>query len=650
MEILDQALEYLDRGWGVLPISPTEKTPLPKWGHFVDTLTLPTEQEVIKWWTEWPDAQLAIITGPLSGLVVVDCDNEEARQSAEKLGLTSTPVVVKTRKGWHYYFQYPRNERWVKNRVGRADGDGAEWPAVGGLDLRGSKGYVLAPPSKNYSWQIMQGADWDDLPVYSAPKTLVRPQASNVVDFNEFKFEGMSLEHVSIHQSIWKSTADLVTKHGRLAEGGGNARDDRLWKCISEAAAQGLRGSELVSNATDFMDQFYSTPISIKKVEQMCQRVEGMEAKNHPDRLEPEKEEEEQKKLRGITTRDIQRLEDEAGEVRYFVEPFIPTSGTICQVHGYSGHGKSMFTRHLLYSAAAGNDRFGPFELHDVPRVLYCDYENSRTNVTKFLKRCMSSFGDAGDRFTIFAPFDEEDEMNLRTQEGRALLQRWIAYTRPDIIVIDTIRSAFPGLEENSSEEWSGINQLCLKLRNVGITVILVHHSNKPSESTGSSGREAGSSNQLTVLETQIKITQVFADKATAQAKAGLYDGDLFDIPMSALSSPPIITNDERIEVCTELRYGKVREYTDMHEPVMYLGFSGHKETEDLRIVSKQTPKQLACTLAREWVDADGVTRAALSDMEICTSSKVNKPLSVVKEWTAPIRAMDHGARIAAMK
>ena len=75
MEILDQALEYLDRGWGVLPISSTEKTPLPKWGHFVDTLTVPTEQEVIKWWTEWPDAQLAIITGPLSGLVVVDCDN-----------------------------------------------------------------------------------------------------------------------------------------------------------------------------------------------------------------------------------------------------------------------------------------------------------------------------------------------------------------------------------------------------------------------------------------------------------------------------------------------------------------------------------------------------------------------------------------------
>ena len=73
MEILDRALEYLDRGWGVLPISPTEKNPLPKWGHYVDTLTLPSEEEVIGWWTRWPDAQLAIITGPLSGLVVVDC-------------------------------------------------------------------------------------------------------------------------------------------------------------------------------------------------------------------------------------------------------------------------------------------------------------------------------------------------------------------------------------------------------------------------------------------------------------------------------------------------------------------------------------------------------------------------------------------------
>jgi hypothetical protein len=118
---------------------------------------------------------------------------------------------------------------------------------------------------------------------------------------------------------------------------------------------------------------------------------------------------------------------------------------------------------------------------------------------------------------------------------------------------------------------------------------------------------------------------------------------------MSILSSPPIISDDERIEVCTELRYGKVREYTDMHEPLMYLGFAAHKETEDVRVVSKMSTKQLACMLAREWVDKDGITRAALSDMEICSEPRINKPLSIVREWTAPIRAMDHGARVASM-
>ena len=91
---------------------------------------------------------------------------------------------------------------------------------------------------------------------------------------------------------------------------------------------------------------------------------------------------------------------------------------------------------------------------------------------------------------------------------------------------------------ENSAEEWSNINRLMLKLRNAGLTVILVHHSNKPSDGSVS-GREAGSSNQLTVLETQIKITQIFEDKDSADIKAGLWDGDL---PHYALRNHVIAT------------------------------------------------------------------------------------------------------------
>ena len=640
-ETLDAALEYLENGWAVIPIDPAGKKPLIKWGEYVDQSFFPSEDDLIGWWTKWPDANVAVLTGPLSGIVVVDCDSESARDAAKEAGLTRTPYVVKTKKGWHYYFKFPRGGDWIKNRTG-VTGDGVEWPSVDGLDLRGSKGYALLPPSKGYAWKLMQGSDWDDVPVYSPPT--VAQTENNVVNFNQFKFEGMSLEGVSAHQSIWESTAEIVSQQGKLPDGGGNARDDRLWKCIAEGAAQGLRGQDLIDNAFKFMEEFYADMIDSKKVAQMCSRVEGMEEKNHPDRLEVKADPEDEDEIKGITTADIPRLKEEAGSVQYYVEPFIPTTGTIIQVHGYSGHGKSMFTRHLLYAAAAGQSRFGPFELIRRPRVLYFDFENSRSNVQKFLARSMSSFGDAGDNFVVFAPFDNAAEINLRTDEGLKLFQKWIVKTRPDIIVIDTVRSAWPGLEENSAEQWSKINQLCLRLRNRGITVILVHHSNKPSEGNVS-GREAGSSNQLTVLETQIKITQVFNDKATAQAKAGLFDGDLINTPMERLSSPQALKDGERLEVCTELRYGKVREYTDMHEPVMYVGYAGHDETEDVRVVSSLTAKQRAIRYASQWADGMGHTRAPLSDREI--ADKVMRPVSVVREWTLPIRAIDHGSRIA---
>ena len=46
MENLNAALELLDRGWAVIPILSETKRPAVKWGHYCDTLTLPTEDEV----------------------------------------------------------------------------------------------------------------------------------------------------------------------------------------------------------------------------------------------------------------------------------------------------------------------------------------------------------------------------------------------------------------------------------------------------------------------------------------------------------------------------------------------------------------------------------------------------------------------------
>lgn len=636
---LEEALELLDRGWAVIPILPDTKRPAVKWGHYSDELKLPTSDEVIEWFERWPNANIAVITGPLSGLVIVDCDNEAALAEATRLGMTRTPVKVRTKKGWHFYFKFPDQSDWIKNRVG-GDGNDVDWPRCDGLDLRGSKGYAVAPPSKNYEWVLLQGHDFDDLPLYSAP-VLNAPSASeNVVDFNQWKFEGMSLSDVTLNKPIWDRTQELVDAIGKLPDGGGNGRDDRLYKYISSLAGQGRGLDALIDGAADFMGAFFQNDVEIEKVSQMCQRALDNEVRkgNLPMDLEPaeeEKEEDKKRKYKPITTADLDELREYVAGMEFYIDPIVPTKGTILQVFGYSGHGKSMFVRHLLYAAAAGQHRFGPFDLGQKSRVLYFDFENSRANIANFLDRSKRSFGDAGDNFMIWAPFNDEHSMNLMTEEGVRNFQSWIKAVRPTHVVIDTIRSAFPGLQENSAEQWSHINQMCLKMRNAGLAVWLLHHSNKPSEGTAS-GREAGSSNQLTVLETQIKITQVFWDKETAEVKAGIFEGDIAGSPFQVLSSKPAISDDERLDVMMQVRFGKVREWSDAHEPFYNLAFAGNMQDDTVRIVSGKTSKQRAMTFASQWTDAHGVTRPALSDVEI--ARRVGRPVSTIAEWTEKLR------------
>ena len=111
----DQALEYLDRGWSIIPIRPSTKRPAIKWQEF--QTRQPTEEEVERWWTQWPDYGIALVTGELSGVVVVDCDNDESIKAAEDAEMF-TPVKVKTKRGLHLYFEHPRDGKRRGPRAG----------------------------------------------------------------------------------------------------------------------------------------------------------------------------------------------------------------------------------------------------------------------------------------------------------------------------------------------------------------------------------------------------------------------------------------------------------------------------------------------------------------------------------------------------
>jgi hypothetical protein len=109
--------------------------------------------QVRYWWRTWPSANIGIVTGrelPGGGfLAVLDVDpRNDGDASLEELETLYSPLPDTRRVdtgggGFHYFFTTPEAVRGAK--------------VAPGLDLKGSNGYVVAPPSlhssgRRYEW------------------------------------------------------------------------------------------------------------------------------------------------------------------------------------------------------------------------------------------------------------------------------------------------------------------------------------------------------------------------------------------------------------------------------------------------------------------------------------------------------------------
>lgn len=626
---LNAALEYLDEGLSVIPIHAETKRPAIKWRDYQSRL--PTEEEVTDWFTTWPEANIAVVTGEVSGVVIVDCDNDAAFNAALSCGMRS-PIVVSTKRGCHLWFKHPRDGKRRGPRAGN-NSTGTDWPRTSGLDFRGDGSYALLPPSKGYRWKVAGDLDrYDDMPVWKDWSGAgVTPNSHT-----DFVFEDLNLADVRFDPSAllteWERTEAFIKANdfpsGKIPSGQSNARNDRVMRYASESVLTGAFGPDLRVRCRAFMDHFFVDHLPDKEFEDTLASVERMEKANHPERFDlntgeyiykrPDIEvfEGERRERKLITVMDSDELIEAGKNREYFIEPWLRPQ-TIVQIHGYSGSGKTMFLQHALYSMCAGQRDYGPFEIVKPAKVLYFDFELSQGDLGRRLSDLRQMYGDAEDRFSIWTPWLEDKEINMRSPEGLREMSGWVEYFRPDIVVFDTIRTAWSGMSENSAEEWADINRLALRLRNAGMSVIMLHHSNKPGDD--GLGREAGSTNQLTVLETQIRIAQIYRDEETAKQKAGMFDGNYDRSPMDALQRK--LDDDWYVAMAMEVRYGKVREWTDVHDPVQFIGWAQHKVTGAKKLVSSYSTKKRAKELA------------LAGKQPIAIAQELVKPLDVVNSW-----------------
>lgn len=147
---LDAAQEYVSFGWSVIPIKPQSKTPaIGSWKEFQSRLA--TEAELKEWFGGNSKNNVAIVTGKLSGLAVIDDDGE---------GLNGTETLTaRSSKGKrHLYLKYSEGIRNSAHVNGRK------------YDVRGEGGYIVAPPSTHpsgaaYTWQTPPSpAELSDFP------------------------------------------------------------------------------------------------------------------------------------------------------------------------------------------------------------------------------------------------------------------------------------------------------------------------------------------------------------------------------------------------------------------------------------------------------------------------------------------------------
>jgi hypothetical protein len=167
------AIAYARSGWLAIPLhnpvrnggcscgDPECSSPAkhPRTLHGLHDAT--TDVDVIdRWFQQWPHANVGVLTGPRSGLMVVDVDGPEGEASLAALqsrhGELPSTKVITTGRGRHLWFRYP--EARIGNSAGKLGPH---------LDVRGDGGYVIAPPSAHVSgrrYRVLHRGGLADLP------------------------------------------------------------------------------------------------------------------------------------------------------------------------------------------------------------------------------------------------------------------------------------------------------------------------------------------------------------------------------------------------------------------------------------------------------------------------------------------------------
>ena len=155
--LLNAAIAYQSLGWSVIPVKP-DKRPYIQWTKFQTTRA--AHEEIVSWWSKWPKANVAVITGQVSGMVAIDIDSAIG-QGAYKAQFGEIHGTCRQTTGkpgaMHLCFKPPAGVKLANSSRSLPD-----------VDTRGDGGYIVVAPSVHssgsvYTWLVDPLESPDDL-------------------------------------------------------------------------------------------------------------------------------------------------------------------------------------------------------------------------------------------------------------------------------------------------------------------------------------------------------------------------------------------------------------------------------------------------------------------------------------------------------
>ena len=457
--ILNAALEYASKGWSVIPIS-RDKKPLIQWKTATrEQLTNP--DNIKKWWSQYPAANVAIVTGKRSGGLVVidlDVDDEKGIDGKDSLkewcdqnyiyDIESCATVATGRGGQHLYFQ---SDYTYHNQVG----------CLVGVDIRAEGGCVVAPPSihgstkKAYTWDIEE----DDVNVPKAD--------SDVVFFL-----------ASMEEKSGSKTTGKKNDFTEITEEGG--RNNKLFKYVSRLQGDGESDEHIREWAIEYNKHHLKPPLGDDEVQRTIESVLSHTDWKGTSKKQPEEQKPKQnskKTFRKLKTAE-ELMKKDLPEPKVFIgvgdELPLLTEGT-CILSAKPKIGKSWFALGMCLAISKGEDFIG-YKTNKCS-TLYLDLETSEQLQQKRMRKALAG-SPVPNNFYLDTETDTlengfVDQIEYYLQED------------PDIgvVVIDVfqiIRTAAKSIKETEYEhsyrDITPLNELANKHH---IAIILVCHDRK---------------------------------------------------------------------------------------------------------------------------------------------------------------------------